>query len=208
MGPTWGPPGSCRPHVGPIMAPWTLLSGPLYPVCLSNPLTSIVSVAWQILKTSFWCFGTRLLIVVCFILRSMIVPRNVACHFVWWGLLSLSIPLELTDRWEVDQCLQRHLKLRSITVHDTSRLWCYKTATLHLRSTLQWCHNGGDGVSNHQPQDCLLNRLFRRRSKKTSKLSITGLCVGNSPVTGEFPAQMASDAENVSIWWRHHDLDL
>ena len=22
---------------------------------------------------------------------------------------------------------------------------------------------------------------------------------------GEFPAQMASNAENVSIWWRHHD---
>ena len=27
---------------------------------------------------------------------------------------------------------------------------------------------------------------------------------GNSPGTGEFPAQMASYAENVSIWWRHH----
>ena len=26
-----------------------------------------------------------------------------------------------------------------------------------------------------------LNRLFRRRSKKTSKLRVTGLCVGNSP---------------------------
>ena len=26
----------------------------------------------------------------------------------------------------------------------------------------------------------------------------------NSPETGEFPAQMASNAENVSIWWRHH----
>ena len=48
------------------------------------------------------------------------------------------------------------------------------------------------------------NRLFRRTSKKTSKLCITGLCVGNSPGTGEFPAQMASSAENVSIWWRHH----
>ena len=46
--------------------------------------------------------------------------------------------------------------------------------------------------------------LFRRSSKKTSKLRVTGLCEGNSPVTGEFPAQMASDAENVSIWWRHH----
>ena len=166
--------------------------------------------------------------------------------------------------------------------------------------TLQWRHNERDSVSNHQPHDCLLNRLFRRRSKKTSKLHVTGLCVGNSPykwsvtrkmfpfddvimkqqralvqimawrqkcdkpfpyamltqsalrwhyndvimsamvsqitsltiiystvysrrrsnktsklrvtglcegnspVTAEFPAQMASNAENVSIWWRHY----
>ena len=71
--------------------------------------------------------------------------------------------------------------------------------------TLCWRHNNRDGVSNHQPRDCLLNRLFRRRSKKTSKLRVTGLCAGNSPGTGEFPAQMASYAENVSIWWRHND---
>ena len=62
------------------------------------------------------------------------------------------------------------------------------------------------GVSNHQPHHCLLNRLFRCRSKKTSKPRVTGLCAGNSPGTGEFPAQMASYAENVSIWWRHHAL--
>ena len=55
--------------------------------------------------------------------------------------------------------------------------------------TLHWRHNDHDGVSNHQPHDYLLNRLFRRRSKKTSKLRVTGLCVGNSPGTGEFPAQ-------------------
>ena len=47
--------------------------------------------------------------------------------------------------------------------------------------SLQWHHNGHDSVSNHHPHDCLLNRLFRRRSKKTSKLRVTGLCVGNSP---------------------------
>ena len=47
--------------------------------------------------------------------------------------------------------------------------------------TLQWRHNDHGGVSNHQPHDCLLNRLFRRRSKKTSKLRVTGLCAGNSP---------------------------
>ena len=73
-----------------------------------------------------------------------------------------------------------------------------------LDTSLLWRHNGRSGVSNHQPHDCLLIRSFRRRSKKTSKLRITGLCAGNSPVTGEFPAQMASNAENVSIWWRHH----
>ena len=71
--------------------------------------------------------------------------------------------------------------------------------------SLRWRHNEHDCVSNHQRFDCLLNRLFRSRSKKTSKLRVTGLCVGNSPGTGEFPAQRASTAENVSIWWRHHD---
>ena len=73
-------------------------------------------------------------------------------------------------------------------------------------TVLRWRHNGRDGVSNHQPHDCLLNHLFRRRSKKTLKLRVTGLCEGNSPGTGEFPAQMASNAENVTIWWRHHGI--
>ena len=50
-----------------------------------------------------------------------------------------------------------------------------------------------------RPLDCLLSSLSRRRSKKTSKLRVTGLCAGHSPVTGEFPAQRASKAENVSI---------
>ena len=79
------------------------------------------------------------------------------------------------------------------------------TCPVVTKPPLQWRHNGHDSISNHQPYDCLLNRLFRRRSKKTSKFRVTGLCVGNLPVTGEFPAQMAGNAENVSIWWRHHD---
>ena len=61
--------------------------------------------------------------------------------------------------------------------------------------TLRWHHNKHDGVSNHQPHDWLFNCLFRRRSKKTSKLRITGLCEGNSLVTSEFPAQKARTAE-------------
>ena len=63
-------------------------------------------------------------------------------------------------------------------------------------------------VSNYRHLECLLNRLFRRRSKKASKLCVTGLCEGNSPATGKFPTQRASNAENISIWWRHHESSL
>ena len=80
-----------------------------------------------------------------------------------------------------------------------------------LRSTLHWHHNERDGVSNHQLHDWLLNCLFGLRSKKTSKLRVTGrywpFCAGNSPVTSEFPAQKASNADYVSMWWRHHEKD-
>ena len=78
---------------------------------------------------------------------------------------------------------------------------------VHFQIILQWRHNKRDGVSNHQLHDCLINSLFRRRSNKISKLCVTGLGAGNSPVTVEFPAQRASDAQNVSIWLRHHEVD-
>ena len=61
-----------------------------------------------------------------------------------------------------------------------------------------------DDVSNHRRLDCLLTRLFRRRSKNTSNLRVTGLCEGNPSVIGGFPSQGASNVENVAIWWRHH----
>ena len=70
-------------------------------------------------------------------------------------------------------------------------------------NALQWRHNERDCVLNLRHLDCLHSRLFRRRSK----LRVIDLCEGNSPVTGEFPAQRASNAENISIWWRHHVQD-
>ena len=94
--------------------------------------------------------------------------------------------------------------VNTTTVHAVAR---QEARALAVRTLiLQWRHNERNGVLNHQPHHCLLNRLFRNRSKKTSKLPVTDLCVGNSPLTGEFPAQMASNMENVSIWWPHRDL--
>ena len=94
--------------------------------------------------------------------------------------------------------LQCH-QLRQVCHHKNSRFQCSVR-----RGTLQWRNNDRDGLSNQRRLDCLLKRLFRRRSKKTSKLRVTGLCEGNPPVTCGFLSQRASNVENVSIWLRHH----
>ena len=99
------------------------------------------------------------------------------------------------------------------SVENLKTVWLIPEVTVHNHAvsvscfhmaiySLQWRHNEHDDVSNHQPYDCL-DRLFRCRWKETSKLRASALCVGNSPVTGEFPAQRASNAGNVSIWWHH-----
>ena len=77
----------------------------------------------------------------------------------------------------------------------------YRKIPAALTNSLQWRHIGRNGVWNHRPHHCLLNCLFSRRSKKTPRH--WPLC-GKSPGTGEFPPQMASNAENGFIWWRHH----
>ena len=94
-------------------------------------------------------------------------------------------------------CVQDFLSRTYHCVGRTQSVYSWVEGLRNICTALQWRHNGRDGVSNH--------RLFRHRSKKTSKLRVTGLCVGNSPVTGEFPAQRVSESENVSTWWCHHD---
>ena len=73
---------------------------------------------------------------------------------------------------------------------------------------LQWRHNDGrDSVSNHQPHHCLLNRLFGCRSKKTSKLRVTGLCTGNSPHKGPVTRKMFPlDDVIMKLTLRNHKL--
>ena len=73
--------------------------------------------------------------------------------------------------------------------------WAATAACVHKIETIRYDSKIITVTSNHQPHDCFLNRLFRHRLKKRSKFRVTGLCAGNSPEAGEFPAQMASNAE-------------
>ena len=52
------------------------------------------------------------------------------------------------------------------------------------RNSWKWNHSECNGISNHQPHHCLPNRSFKRKSKKTSKLWVTGLwrAIHRSPV--------------------------
>ena len=149
------------------------------------------------------------------------VPVNSSHKGQWRGALMFSLICVWINNWvnngEAGD-LRRYRIHYDVTVMNSFWLFpmwfvhgapcqCYNCWTGAHPFTLRWRHNDHDSVSNHQSHGCLLNRLFRRRSKKTSKLRVTGLCVGNSPGTGEFPAQMASYAENVSIWWRHHVMN-
>ena len=85
----------------------------------------------------------------------------------------------------------------TVSYHDTSRC-----------NPLLRRHNDHDSVSNHQPHGCLFSRLFRHRWKKTSKLRVTGLCVGNSPGPvnsphkGPVTRKMFTFDDVIMQWWK------
>ena len=144
----------------------------------------------------------------CLTLRSF-TPTiiNYICIYIYYPLHHNTIH---TLGWVNDICIsyashsQWVRDLFGFRELQQARNWThYEVITQKRHPPLQWRNNEHDGVSNRQPHDCLLKRLFRYRWKKTSKLRFIGLCEGNSPVIDEFPAQRASNAENVSIWWCH-----
>ena len=96
-------------------------------------------------------------------------------------------------------CMERNWRLGMVVTIQQGIRNSIAGMSLESHWALQWHHDERNGVSHHQPHDCLLNRLFRRRSKTTSKLRVIDFCEGNSPLTGEFPAQRASRAENVTF---------
>ena len=85
---------------------------------------------------------------------------------------------------------------------------CVLTSASKTLAPLSATEHGDVIMTTMASQITSLTVVYSSRSKKTSKLRVTVLCTGNSPGTGEFTAQVASNAENVSIWWRHHQWFL
>ena len=123
------------------------------------------------------------------------------CWHVWHHFqqfdwcLNISVPRDQCPGYDFTKMSAVNSKLHQQNCKCRHGSWCSRFCNAGLKSivsilvnSLQWRHNGRDSVSNHQPHDCFLNRLFRHGSRKTSKLCVTGLYAGNSPGTGEFPA--------------------
>ena len=150
------------------------------------------------------CFLTTKVILMCqqYKSRNFVVVTRCVLHKNSLSAMGVTKSFYLQQKPICDHKSNFVFQYESPRVHDFPLVSSYHKVS---SKPLHWRHNDYDCVSNHQPNGCLFNRLFRSRSKKTPKLRVTGLCAGNSPVTGEFPAQRASNAENVSIWWRHHE---
>ena len=131
-------------------------------------------------------------------------------HFAFHSSLFFDAVACCRSPFNYQDCVIHHIVLTTFTVvfnHILTDHRIHSYGKVHqdnIRMNFDFLLDGCGSVSNHQPHDCLLNRLFRRRSKKTQRLRNTALCARNLPGTGEFPAQMTSNAENVSIWRRHH----
>ena len=152
----------------------------------------------------FGLFGKMLMILVQKRVLLTVHICRICCYMYsimnWWytncdrSYIDGKIQFHLTALW----CIYLDLLVFCPDFPRVSH--CKHDARLIMQNALLWRHNERDGVSNHQPHECLLKRLFRPRSEKTSQLSVTGRCEGYSAMTSEFYTQRASNAEkNVSI---------
>ena len=87
----------------------------------------------------------------------------------------------------------------------TMLIWRWKYSMVPCYSRV--CYNHYNAMVSQIPSIAIVysTAYSKHRSKKTSKLCVTGLCEGNSLVTGELPWQRDSNAGNVYLWWCHHD---
>ena len=111
-------------------------------------------------------------------------PENARKPRFWPVSLSqINGNMRKTNRIHCPEKCDRQMDIRTVRQGVFIELLTAAKNYIHHK----WRHNERDGVSNHRCLECLLYRLLRRRSKKTSKLRIAGLCERNPPVTDGFP---------------------
>ena len=135
----------------------------VYFLCIAHIFCSFCINAWivRVFEKAMSLINTRLLnALLISIANDVLIVKG---NSLWWLWM---------------KCINGFVyKMNFLLIKSDYSLCCIYNVTLKSKH-----YSGRGGVSNHQRPDCSLNR-----TKKTSKLRVTGFCVGNSPVTGESP---------------------
>ena len=107
------------------------------------------------------------------------------------------------DTW--DQCCQG---MRKICSDDQKMKYDKIKFSSRWKCALQWRHNERDRVSNHRRLDCLLLPFVQSQIKENIKAPCHWPLWGEFTGDSEFPAQRASNAENVPILCCHHGMKI
>ena len=115
-------------------------------------------------------------------------------------------------RWNMWKMCKKITDCISCATEDQAEYWCFSRIATTWRiptENVVICHYNNvimSAMASHiRSLTIVCSTVYSKwSSTKTSKPRIIGLCEGNSPVADGFPAEKASNAEYVSIWWRHH----
>ena len=134
---------------------------------------------------------------------------QILCH-PWLFGAARSLPRGWNPNYGVTRILKwiKYICVLNLPIFFRAACSCLSVSLVTPKS-LKWRHIGRDGISNHRHLDCLLKRFTQAqiKAKQTSKLCVTSLRDGKPPVIGGIPSQRGSNGENISIGWRHHDMD-
>ena len=125
------------------------------------------------------------------------VTNDLSVRVTWFGVTPLQSYL---NNYQISCDILPHIYYNVVLLSLISRnVECYSTSYFHFSNVIM-----GAIASQITSLMIVYTTVYSDADEKKSKLRVTGLCAGNSPWTGEFPAHIASNAENISIWWRHH----
>ena len=152
MGPAWGPPGSCRPQMGPMLAPWTLLSGYMWPYILKMYLIVVLLQAACTIYPMYYGWG-----------RNMFVWLWLHHGFLV-DLCVLFVHILQGYRTGKNVCI----RASEVTLKDMGEINHYPNTTKQYkvyiipRVSLQWHHNNSFQITDNLTVCLTANRSWQR----------------------------------------------
>ena len=116
MGPTWGPPGSWRPQMGPMLAPWTLLSMLVCCELNSSEQTSVYQNT--IITTQESAFENVLYKMSPILFRSQWVNTDISGHLHPISILEPNNKVIVTFMATVRRHHLRNIRMAGVHDHD------------------------------------------------------------------------------------------